>query len=90
MLLTFAPERRFGAKTLVRTVCGARKSFINRASKNVHYSRGIRSVKLFSKAANATIVSQLRVAKAAGVAAGLQGLSRIRQKKVIDRPLVFC
>jgi hypothetical protein len=44
MLLTFAPKRLFGAKPCVRTVCGARNSVINRASKNVHYNRGILSV----------------------------------------------
>jgi hypothetical protein len=39
------PLRLFGAKTFVeRAVCGARRNVMNRASKNVHYNRGIRSV----------------------------------------------
>jgi len=39
------PLRLFGAKTLAkRAVWGARKNVMNRASKNVHYNRGVCSV----------------------------------------------
>jgi hypothetical protein len=44
-VLDLRPLRLFGAKTFVdRTVCSARRSVMNRALKNVHYNRGIRSV----------------------------------------------